>query len=470
MTKKLISIIILSLFFNSLAFCEKDEFLEECLKLAQARDQKIAVAAEQVELAQLRVTGSIRSYFPQVVLQSETSKGKTALAASGTIDSEEEYKSESVGIRAVLPIYQGGGTKASLKYNQLMKDAANFNYTKLREELYAKVKNAYYEYLTLKMEFVALSKAFEEVETLFSKTQIEYKAKAISELDLAESENFRDKVENLLLSSKINLEYATKKLAEVVGVPALEEIPGTVSDELPSDAFEIAFSLQDCISFVQSNNLDVQSARLQLEMADEKMKINRAKILPKISAEGFYGKAGEAFVTEPLQLTTSWSLAAKLSWGLWGNTLGASYSMDRTDPTSIVDASKRVETDVFSIQLSVLDDIQYFVDAKESSVSKKQINAELVDLLRDSRMAVEKAYNEYVISLSSARVYRNELKVKERKLELMKKRNNLYEVQTVELMEQSWNYAEAISTFTRSLFSNVSSIVELERLTLMTLR
>ena len=467
MIKKFLCLIIVSLFFNSMAFAEKDEFLEECLKLAQARDQKIAVAAEQIDLAQLRVSGAIRSYFPQVVLQSETSRGKTAL---GTTVNTEEYRSESVGVRASMPVYQGGGNKATLRYNQLMKDAASFNYTKMREELYARVKTAYYEYLTLKMEFAALSKAFEEVETLFSKTQIEYKAKAISELDLAESENFKDKVENLLSSSRINLEFSTKKLAEIVGVPSLSEIPATVSDELPSDAFEIAFNLQDCISFVQSNNLDVQSARVQLEMADEKIKINRAKILPKISAEGFYGKAGEAFVTEPLQLTTSWSFGAKLAWGLWGNSLGASYTMDRTDPTSIVDASKRVETDVFSVQLSILDDMQYFVDAKESSVSKKQINADLVDLLRDSRMAVEKAYNEYVISLSSAKVYRNELKVKERKLALMKKRNDLYEVQTVELMEQSWNYAEAITSFTRALFSNISSIVELERLTLMSLR
>lgn len=468
MTKKILCLIVVSLFFNSMALAEKDEFLEECLKLAQARDQKISVAAEQVDLAQMRVTGAIRSFFPNVVLQSETSKGKTALAQN--VNAAEEYRSESVGVKAVVPIYQGGGNKATLRYNQLMKDAANFNYTKTREELYAKVKNAYYEYLTLKMEFSALSKAFEEVETLFSKTQIEYKAKAISELDLAESENFRDKVENLLNSSKINLEFSTKKLAEIIGVPTLDEVPGTVSDELPSDAFEIAFGLQDCISFVQTNNLDVQSARIQLEMAEEKIKINRAKILPKISAEGFYGKAGEAFVTEPLQLTTSWSMAAKLAWGLWGNSLAASYSMERTDPTSIVDASKRVETDVFGVQLSILDDLQYFVDAKESTVSQKQLNAELSDLLRESRLAVEKAYNEYIISLSSARVYRNELKVKERKLELMKKRNDLYEVQTVELMEQSWNYAEAISSFTRALFSNIASIVELERLTLMSLR
>ena len=466
MIKKIIISVIVCLFSVQTGFCV-DEFLEQCLKLAQARDQKISVAAEQVDLAQLRVTNSIRSFFPQLYLQSEQSKGKTALYVATDV---KEYRSESIGARASLPIYTGGGNKANYKYKKMMKDAAKYNYTKTKEDLYANVKLAYYEYLTLKMEYTALSKAFEQVENLFLKTRVEYKAKAISNLDLAESENFRDKVANLLSSSRINLEFSAKKLVEVVGVNTLEEIPGTVSDELPSDAFEIAFTVQDCISFVQSNNLDVQLAKLQLEMADQKIKINKAKVHPQLYAEGFYGKTGEAFVTEPLELTTQWTLAAKLSWGLWGNSLAASYSMDRTEPKEIVDASKRTEVDTFSIQLGILDDIQYFIDDKESAVSKRQLNAELIDLLKNSRLSVERAYNEYIVSLNNARTTRNELAVKERKLALMKKRNDLYEVQTVELMEQSWNYAEAIASFAKALYSNHASIVELEKLTLMSLR
>lgn len=472
MIKKILFLTIIGFLFSQPVFC-MDEFLEECLKLAQARDQKVAVAAEQVDLAQLRVVNAIRSHFPQLYLQAEQSKGRTALysgMSDSSIGSETEYKSESIGARASMPIYTGGANKANYKYNKMMKDAAKYNYTKAKEDLYANVKLAYYEYLTLKMEYAALSKAFEQVENLFLKTRVEYKAKAISNLDLAESENFRDKVANLLSSSRINLEFSTKKLIETVGVNTLEEIPATVSDELPSDAFEIAFTAQDCVSFVQSNNLDVQLAKLQLEMAEQKIKISKSKIHPQLSLEGFYGKTGEAFVTEPLELTTQWNIAAKLAWGLWGNSLAASYSMDRTDPTTIVDASKRTEVDTMSIQLGVLDDIQYFIDAKESTVSQKQLNAELMDLLKNSRLSVEKAYNEYILSLNNARTTRNELTVKERKLALMKKRNDLYEVQTVALMEECWNYAEAISSFAKALYSNHASIVELEKLTLMSLR
>ncbi len=146
MIKKITVLAIIGFLFAQPCFC-MDEFLEECLKLAQARDQKIAVAAEQVDLAQLRVVNAIRSHFPQLFLQSEQSKGKTKLftdiQSESTLDSE--YKSESIGARATMPIYTGGANKANYKYNKMMKDAARYNYTKAKEDLYANVKLAYYE-------------------------------------------------------------------------------------------------------------------------------------------------------------------------------------------------------------------------------------------------------------------------------------------------------------------------------------
>ena len=461
----LFSIIFLS------AYVFADEFLDECLKISKSRDLKLAVAEEQIGLAQTRLNSSVRSYFPQITLQSKFSKGSTALQTAGSGNyAKEEYNSEEFGIKAVQPIYEGGGTKANHRYNSLMLESAKYNYTKTKEELFSKVKLAYYEYLTLKMEYTALSKAFVKVEKLFFKTRLEYKAKAISELDLAEAKNFRDKVQNLLNTSKINLEFATKKLIETVGVISLEDIPAVVSDELPSDIPEISFTLQDCLGFVQINNLEVKIAKAQIEMAEAKIKISRAKVHPKLYIDGFYGKSGEAYVTHPLELTTSWNIAAKLSWGLWGNSLNASASTDRTDPTEIVDSSRRVETTEFNVQLGILDDFQYFVEAKESDVGKKQTTAELVELLKNSRLSVEKAYNEYTTSLNEAKVLRDEIRLKERKLALMTKRNDLYEVQTVSLMEESWKYAETISAFAKQLYTNHSSITELEKLTLMNLR
>jgi hypothetical protein len=45
-------------------------------KACAGKRHENTVAAEQIELAQIRVTNAIRSFFPQITLQRESSKGK----------------------------------------------------------------------------------------------------------------------------------------------------------------------------------------------------------------------------------------------------------------------------------------------------------------------------------------------------------------------------------------------------------
>jgi outer membrane protein TolC len=216
--------------------------------------------------------------------------------------------------------------------------------------------------------------------------------------------------------------------------------------------------------------LDVQSAKVQQKMADMKIKIGRAKVIPKFYIEGFYGKSGEAFTKDPLELAAAWSVALRMSWSLWGNSFEASYNDDRVDPATIVDASRRVETTTYDVRLAILDDLAYFVESKEAKVGLNQSNSDYIDTLKARRLEVEKAYNDYLNSLNSARTLKKEMILRERKLNLMRKRNFLYEVPTVSLMEESWKYAEAISGYARTTYQNHASVTEMERITLMPLR
>jgi hypothetical protein len=467
-----LTILISFFLFTEISF-STDTFLVRCMEIAEARDQKLAVTYEQIKLAQSRTTRAVRSFFPQVMFQHTTSKGTTAMALennrSGNFEGYE-YKSESFGIKVSQPIYEGYRTRGSYEYESMMVTAAKFNYTKTREELFSKVKLTYYEYITLKQEYNALANANEIVSSLFNKIQKEYKAKAISQLDLLEGEHFKDKIYDMYEAARINMSFALKKLLNVAGINDIAEVNAEELDALPDDVPEISFSLDSLLKFVLTNNLDVQTAKVQTDMANMKIKINRSKIIPKFYVDGFYGKSGEAFTTQPLELSMSWNVAGKLSWGLWGNSLEATLSEERTDPTTIVDASKRVDTITQDIKFSLLDDLVYFVDAKESKVGFNQTSANYVEILKTKRLDTEKAYNDYLNSLNNARTFKKEITYRKRKLDLLKKQNSLYEVSTVNLMEEALKYAEAISGYARATYQNYSSVTEMETLTLMPLR
>ena len=148
--KKIVSAALYLVLFVGLSFDDiNDEFIRQCMKIAEARDPKIQIAYEQVQLAEIRAINAGRAFFPQLMLQHRQSEGKSKMWEGSNIK-EPEYRSEEYGIRASQVIYEGYRTRGLYEYESMMVDAARFNYTKTREELFTQIKLAYYEYLTLK--------------------------------------------------------------------------------------------------------------------------------------------------------------------------------------------------------------------------------------------------------------------------------------------------------------------------------
>src|SRR3989339_815323 len=321
-------------FQASCLFAEYDSFLDTCLKIAEARDRKLAVATEQVNLAKLRTLRSGRALWPMASAQRRFTRGRTVLM--DTTAGTQDYQSEQIGIRAAQPIYEGGRISSNFKYDKLLRESAEFNYTKIREDLFYNIKLSYYEYQTMRMEFTALKKAFAEIDALGKKVRVEYNAKSISELDLIEAEHFRDKLRNMYLSSQASLELAARKLAALVKVETIDDIPATMPEGLTENVPEVTFTLDECLDFITLNSVDLRLNQLQVLMSQERIIMALSKIIPKIDLEGFYGKSGEAYVTQPLDLTTSWSLTGRLSWTLWGNSFEATSTQDKTNPNELV--------------------------------------------------------------------------------------------------------------------------------------
>lgn len=100
---------------------------------------------------------------------------------SGNFD-DYEYNSESYDAKVSQPIYEGYRTRGTHKYESMMVTGAKFNYTKIREELFSKVKLAYHECITLKQEYSALANANEIVSELLKKCKKNIKRKLFRSL------------------------------------------------------------------------------------------------------------------------------------------------------------------------------------------------------------------------------------------------------------------------------------------------
>src|ERR1035437_8659788 len=77
MKKQIILIVIGTLISGYFPVAASDQFLDTCLGIASARDKKLAVAGEQINLAKVRCVRSARAFFPMVSAERTFTTGNT---------------------------------------------------------------------------------------------------------------------------------------------------------------------------------------------------------------------------------------------------------------------------------------------------------------------------------------------------------------------------------------------------------
>ena len=439
-----------------------DEFLSTCIDTAIQRNKKLIAKEEEIVLARRQTWVTTRSFLPNVYLQRKYSRGKTL---------NEEYQAEDLGLKLYQPLYDGGRLSASHRYYSLALEVAKLEHTKLKEEIIYKIKLAYYEYLSSIVEVSEIEEMFKEIDVYHKKVENEFIAKAISELELEEGKIFKQKVENMYQKAKKSKILAEEKLIKLIGIKSLDDIifplPSGILKTVPK---EIDFDLVILKKLLITNNIDLKKLDLNKNMAKARDKMAGGKIYPKFYLEGFYGKSGEAFVKEPLKLSTVWSSMLRFSWLFGGSSVESSYQKDKAIPREITDVSVRTENTVLDTRLGLFDDMKYFVEKKETDVIKLSADAEYTEAKIVLLLESEKFYNEYYYSLLDARVNKGDLNLKKWRLNVLKKRNTLYEVSTIEVMDGIFKVSEAVIAYTRAVLQNYTAVTELEKLLLISLR
>jgi len=441
----------------------RDEFLNTCINIAIQKNKKILSKEQEVELAKRQLWVTTRSFLPNIYFQRRYSRGRT-------ID-HGDYQAEDIGLKLSQPLYDGGRITATHKYQSYALEVAKLDYTKLKEELIYNIKLAYYEYLSSVLEVQETEKMLDYIKTYYEKIEKEFAAKAVSDIELEEGKIFKQKVENIFEKAKKNKKFSEEKLVKLIGIRSLEDIifpaPLELFEDVPK---EIDFTLEQLQNLLLTNNLDLRKLKLQMDMAKERKKMAVGKIYPKFYFDGTYGQSGEAFVTEPLQLTTVWSGMLRLSWLFGGSSVESSYQQDKSIPREILDTSARIENTILDTKIGLFDDIKYFVEKKESDVLEVSSEAEYEETKNIAMLELEKFYNEYYYSLLDARTSSADLKFKKWRLEVLKSKNALYEVPTVEVMNGIYQVSDAVLTYSKSVFQNYTAVTELERLVLIPLR
>ncbi len=182
-----------------------------------------------------------------------------------------------------VPIYTGGKLTEYKKITQKMYEMSKLDTRKLRDEKIFQVKKAFYNITLVEQYVYNLRKIRRNMEKL-KKTILEMKKEGYTKkTDVLEVEARLSKVDSMLNQAKLNRDLAYQFLSFLLDTPVDSIRKVSLLIKAPR------FNHED----IERLSLDIQKAKMGLEVAEHAINTEKANFLPTVGAFAEYGSADD---------------------------------------------------------------------------------------------------------------------------------------------------------------------------------
>ncbi|MFH1776583.1 MAG: TolC family protein [Candidatus Omnitrophota bacterium] len=433
------------------ASIKKISSLNDCIDIAQLNHRPAQISKEQLELARLRIKEAKRAFYPALLGEWKETAGRTI---------SEEYKGRTYGVQLQQPIYMGGKLKAMLRKEELGEYIALGNYDRIKQDLIFKVITAYFELLKAQNTYNELKELTDEAKYYLEFTEKQFRIEVSTITELLHVQSSYNQIQYQLISVEKDLELAKLNLQKEMNVTDLNFSGLDYSLQFK----KIDLTLDHCIELAFRNRPEPKTMRYMVSSAEYAKKVIESERRPNFSLLSSFGKAGESFKSEGLDLGTQWSIMGKVNWFFGGSTIESSLGHDESNPTAITTyTGNRTESTIFSAKLAFWDNLAHFSKSKESEITKQQAEHELEQMLQSIKSDVEEAFYNYQKAKIQATAAANEIGYRSKELEIIKNKKELQEATYAELLEALVKLAEAKASYYQALATSEIAVSGLNR-------
>ena len=406
--------IILILFFFSVATAENH--LQHFVDIALKNNLKLNAERKNQKSIKENINISRSEFLPSISLSgdqsSSQSTNKTNRSGSNLPDSNLDTETTTVSIDQ--KIFQGFKGYNLLKKSELEAKQADFKLKQTEQQTILDTISAYFDFIfKTKNEEFNLSnvnlfqRQVESDSARLQKGEITLTDLAQSESSLAGANANLIKAKTELLTSKTNFERVIREKA-----PNSINVNERIEIDLPS-------SLQEAINLAKLNNADLLIAKLDYQIAEKDLNIEKARLPPSASIN--YSKSENKDYSSTIDKLDQETVKATITWPIikGGENISSIKKSSLKKQRSLLlaeDAENRVVTDTTNAW-SKYQSSESVLTATESQLKAAEIANEGItleydsgntrttleviqsrSLLLDSRIAFAKAERDFIIS------------------------------------------------------------------------
>jgi len=381
--------------------------LQWCIETALRNHPLLQAARDTVRVGESRIGQARANYYPQVNLQADYSRIRTATSRVVERQTYNDYRS-TVSLNQTL--YDFGKTRTQVDIQKLNTDSSRQDLGSVETEVVFGVKQAYYTLLQAeKNQEVAIetvsqfrhhldqAKGFFEVGTKpkFDVTK--------AEVDLSNAILNRIRTENAVRIARVNLNNA-------IGIPDAPEF--SIDDTLRPRQY--ASDLRSALEKAYAGRPDLLSVMKQVEAADQSINLARKGYYPYLTGNAGYGFGGGDF-----PLGEGWNVGASLNLPVF-NGFQTSYQIKEAKANfDVVKANEQSLRQQIRLEVeqafSNLREAEERTVASQVAVRQAEENVELANgryaagvgnpiEVTDALVSLSNARTTFIASLTDARI------------------------------------------------------------------
>lgn len=368
-------------------------------QIALENHPSVQLAMEEADLAELKKDEAARALWPSVTLKGERTDG-FAVRELGT----PGFREVSYGVQASQPLLQGGKLYRTYRQSKAAWQSAAAKELKARQEVLFALRESTWNYVKALRARDAYKKALQDLE---------------GEKKMADKLVGQDVISRQVHMSvtaqhgqaRLALDGAeaelTARLWQWTAALGLTSPPEFLPEQTVPAPARTDLTMEDCLKKSEELHPDLLVQAAATEAALQGSKAGKSLYYPRLSANGFYGRSGGNFNSEPLEIREDWQAGLQLSQYFGGSTANVSGFHQKTSPK--IGQTSRSESRTLSASLGIYDALKQKTERREAIFGHHQAAVQMDRTRMEVANGVREAYANWRKALAQLALAQNEL-------------------------------------------------------------
>ena len=292
-----------SFWFSQIGFAAPMELtLDKAIDMALASEPRVFIADSSISTA--KANRRIARAGGGVTVDYDYTFKKTGQTKPSIADSIENSNSNL--LTAKLPIYTGGAVSGNIDKSEKAMLASEYSYDKVLQEVLLDTTNNYYKVLQARNTVKLTKESVERLQAHLTNVQAQFSVGTVAKVDVLRSEVELADAEQELIKAKNDYDLAVANLNNIIGNPLDTEI--SLQEELEYKPY--TESLENCLAYALEHRPDIHAAKLNVDAANDAVKVASADYLPKVYLNATNSWTGENF---PGNDKSTWMVGASMN-------------------------------------------------------------------------------------------------------------------------------------------------------------